>query len=83
MLAWSQNAARMQICRAPGCNAPARICDIDHTIDHASGGLTSHDNLGLRCRRHHRLKHEGGWTLTQPKPGTFEWRSPDGRIYRK
>jgi len=75
--------ARDRTCRAPGCNAPARVCDIDHTIDHASGGLTSHDNLGLLCRHHHRLKHEGGWTLTQPKPGTFEWRAPDGRIYRK
>jgi hypothetical protein len=75
--------ARDQTCRAPGCTVPARVCDVDHTIDHAAGGLTSHDNLGLLCRHHHRLKHEGGWVLAQPSPGTFEWQSPSGRIYRR
>jgi Domain of unknown function (DUF222) len=74
--------ARDRTCRAPGCTTPARSCDIDHTIDHVAGGLTTHDNLGLLCRHHHRLKHEAGWTLTQPTPGRFEWRSPTGRIYR-
>ena len=60
-----------------------RACDIDHTTRPRAGGPTSHDNLGLLCRHHHRLKHEGGWTLTQPKPGTFQWQSPAGNVYRQ
>jgi Domain of unknown function (DUF222) len=73
--------ARDTTCRAPGCTAPARNADIDHTIDHAAGGRTRHDNLGLVCRHHHRLKHEGGFRLDQPMPGTFVWTSPSGRTY--
>jgi len=74
-------AARDETCRAPGCTAPARSCDVDHTRDHAEGGPTVHDNLGLLCRHHHRLKHEGGHRLDQPAPGEFRWTSPTGRSY--
>jgi hypothetical protein len=74
--------ARDVTCRAPGCTAPARTADIDHTVDHADGGKTSHDNLGLQCRHHHRLKHEGGFRVEQPEPGTFVWISPTGKVYR-
>jgi hypothetical protein len=74
-------AARDSTCRAPGCTAPARSCDVDHTVDHADGGRTRHDNLGLLCRHHHRLKHEGGFQLYQPEPGRFQWTSPNGRRY--
>jgi hypothetical protein len=70
--------ARDGTCRAPGCRTPASVCDIDHTVDHAAGGPTSHDNLALLCRHHHRLKHETGWRLTQPQPGTLVWTSPHG-----
>jgi Domain of unknown function (DUF222) len=73
--------ARDTTCRAPGCTAPARSADIDHTTDHADGGATRHDNLGLLCRHHHRLKHEGGFDLAQPQPGTFVWTSPSGKAY--
>jgi hypothetical protein len=72
---------RDRTCRAPGCRVPARAADVDHTIDHAAGGLTSHDNLAIVCRHHHRLKHEGGWRVTQPEPGTLTWTSPRGREY--
>ncbi|HEY7174549.1 MAG TPA: HNH endonuclease signature motif containing protein [Micromonosporaceae bacterium] len=70
-------------CRAPGCRVPASACDIDHTVDHASGGLTTHDNLALLCRHHHRLKHDGGWRVTQPRPGVLEWVSPYGSWFRR
>jgi hypothetical protein len=33
------------------------------------------------CRHHHRLKHEAGWRVTQPTPGTLRWRSPHGDVY--
>ena len=70
--------ARDGTCRAPGCRAPASVCDIDHTIAYADGGLTTHDNLANACRHHHRLKHEAGWQVTQPTPGVLTWRSPHG-----
>src|SRR5690606_33943276 len=41
--------------RFPGCGIPARHCDIDHHHDAVRGGLTSEDNLGDLCRRHHAL----------------------------
>ncbi|NUR69336.1 MAG: DUF222 domain-containing protein [Hamadaea sp.] len=76
-------AARDDTCRAPGCTNPARTCDTDHTVDYALGGPTSEENLGLLCRHHHRLKHEGGYRLHQPQPGHFVWESPDGHFYRR
>ncbi|MCP2326064.1 hypothetical protein HDA40_004571 [Hamadaea flava] len=75
-------AARDNTCRAPGCTNPARTCDTDHTVDHAFGGPTTDENLGLLCRHHHRLKHEGGHRLRQIRPGHFAWESPSGRTYR-
>lgn len=74
---------RDRTCRAPGCRVPARAADIDHTVDHATGGLTTHDNLAITCRHHHRLKHEGGWHLKQPTPGHLVWISPAGRRYSR
>src|SRR5262245_56221675 len=73
--------ARDRTCRAPGCRAPARRCDIDHTTDYAHGGLTTVDNLGCLCRRHHTLKHTYGWKLRQITPGVFIWYTPFGRVY--
>jgi hypothetical protein len=76
-------STRDRTCRAPGCRVPARVADIDHTIDHADGGPTSHENLAVACRHHHRLKHEGGWNVDQPTPGTLIWMSPRGDSYRR
>jgi hypothetical protein len=75
--------ARDRMCRAPGCRAPASACDIDHTVDYRSGGLTKHDNLALVCRHHHRLKHEAGWRVEQPTPGTLTWMSPHGHRFTR
>ena len=74
---------RDRTCRAPGCRVPARAADIDHTIDHAAGGLTNHDNLAVVCRHHHRLKHDGRWRVMQPEPGTLIWISPTGHEYSR
>ncbi|HCT75797.1 MAG TPA: HNH endonuclease, partial [Micromonosporaceae bacterium] len=73
--------SRDRTCRAPGCRRWARSCDIDHTVDFGHGGPTTHDNLGALCRRHHVMKHEAGWQLTQPRPGQFVWVSPQRRVY--
>ncbi|HEU0239816.1 MAG TPA: DUF222 domain-containing protein [Micromonosporaceae bacterium] len=75
--------ARDGTCRAPGCRVPATVCDIDHTIGHASGGRTTHDNLALLCRHHHRLKHEPGWQVAQPAPGVLTWTSRHGPSFTR
>jgi hypothetical protein len=45
-------------------------------------GRTAADNLGPLCRRDHRLKTDGGYTLHQPRPGVFEWTTPTGLRYQ-
>ncbi|HEY0185847.1 MAG TPA: DUF222 domain-containing protein [Cellulomonas sp.] len=45
-------------------------------------GTTAVPNLGPLCRRDHRLKTDGGHTLSQPSPGLFEWITPTGHTYR-
>ncbi|GAC1323342.1 MAG: hypothetical protein NVSMB13_03090 [Mycobacteriales bacterium] len=71
-------AGRDGTCRFPGCAQPARRCDIDHTVAFDSGGGTDRDNLGLLCRRHHRLKHETGWQLERHPDESVTWTSPGG-----
>jgi hypothetical protein len=43
--------------------------------------LCGYRNLGGRCRTHHVLKQESGWTLRQPRPGYFELTTPSGHTY--
>ncbi|MDN5931126.1 MAG: HNH endonuclease [Pseudonocardia sp.] len=74
--------ARDRACVFMGCRAPAGSTDQDHTVDVERGGATVAADLGLVCRHDHRLKHEAGWHLQQPEPGTFVWTSPLGRVYR-
>jgi hypothetical protein len=42
------------------------------------GGPTSLENLVLLCRRHHRLVHEGGFTLRWRPDRTIAFFYPDG-----
>jgi len=82
--------ARDRVCAGPGCSVPADHCDLDHTTEYhgtpANGstapGRTRADNLGPLSRRCHRLKTDGGFTLTQTAPGVFEWHTPAGLAYR-
>jgi hypothetical protein len=61
--------ARDRHCRFPGCDMPAAWCDGHHIKHWPDGGPTELSNLLLFCRRHHRLFHEGGWTLQQAAGG--------------
>ncbi|MGJ3508051.1 DUF222 domain-containing protein [Enemella sp. A6] len=66
---------------------PSASCEIDHTnaFDHVNKqgrGQTRPDNLGPLSKYTHRLKTHGGWHLTQPAPGVFDWVSPLGYQYR-
>ncbi|MFE6256569.1 DUF222 domain-containing protein [Agromyces sp. NPDC057865] len=75
-------AVRDGRCRFPGCGRRARSADIDHTVDWADGGSTSHENLAYLCRKHHRLKHRTRWRMTQEHGGVIRWTSPAGHILR-
>jgi hypothetical protein len=72
-------------CRFPGCDKPADVCDIDHTIPWELGGPTHPSNLALLCRAHHLIKTfwtgENGWQEKQFSDGTIRWTSPSGRTY--
>jgi hypothetical protein len=73
--------ARDQTCRHPACRQPAWHADLDHTTPYDQGGPTCPCDLGAVCRTHHQIKQHPGWTLTQPRPGTFHWTTPAGRTY--
>jgi len=45
-------------CRFPGCDAPADVCDVDHTIPYPVGP-TQATNLKCLCRKHHLLWRHG------------------------
>jgi hypothetical protein len=68
-------------CVFPGCRNPAHHTEADHTIEHAHGGPTTDVNLGGACKADHRLRHEGGWTVRQPRAGHFRWTSVLGHDY--
>ena len=42
-------------CRFPGCDKPAQVCDLDHTVAYPVGP-THPSNLKCLCRFHHLLK---------------------------
>ncbi len=49
-------------CEVEGCDCRGYL-ERDHTEDHAKGGLTSYENLGWLCYRHHRLKSRVGYSV--------------------
>ena len=71
-------------CRFPGCDKPATVADIDHTVPHPAGP-THASNLKCLCRFHHLLKTfwtgPGGWCDRQDPDGTITWTSPTGHTY--
>ncbi|WP_231976661.1 HNH endonuclease signature motif containing protein [Mycobacterium sp. E740] len=71
-------------CRFPGCEAPAAVCQIDHTIPYPVGP-THPSNLKLLCVFHHLLKTfwsgGGGWSDRQLPDGTVIWTSPSTQTY--
>ena len=78
-------ATRDRVCRVPGCNAPAQVCDVDHRIPWPAGA-TCECTTECLCGTHHRLKHEAGFTLTpstdpDDPPGTLYWGTPAGHQF--
>lgn len=73
--------ARDRTCRFPGCRRSGQLADIDHAHSWENGGETNPANLGLLCRRHHRMKTHGGWKLMSNADGSCTWESPVGKQF--
>ena len=58
---------RDRTCTFPGCETK-RYVEAHHIRHWADGGQTTLDNLTLLCGRHHRMLHEGGWTIRGRPP---------------
>lgn len=76
-------AARDRHCRAPGCRAPIARCQLDHNHEAHEGGPTRLGNLCHFCVRHHTLKTETEWTVTQESDGALRFHSPLGQDHRE
>ncbi len=66
-------------CRFPGCTC-TRFVDAHHIRHWADGGDTSMDNLTLLCRHHHRLVHEGGFSVAMDVGGPVRFTNPNGQV---
>jgi hypothetical protein len=68
-------------CRMPGCDAGPEDCQAHHALTAwEDGGLTNlGDGLAI-CHGagHHRLIHEGGWTITGDPNGEVTFHDPHG-----
>lgn len=75
---------RDMYCRAPGCDVPADMCDLDHTIPWPLGP-THPSNLKCLCRKNHMMKTfyggPDGWRDVQLPDGTVIWTAPSGHTY--
>jgi hypothetical protein len=68
-------------CRFPGCDAGPARCEAHHAMTHwEDGGPTDLANGLAVCRGsgHHRLIHEGGWTITGDPNGEITFHDPHG-----
>jgi hypothetical protein len=64
-------------CCFPGCER-TRHLQAHHRRHWADGGETSVDNLVLLCFHHHRLVHEGGYTVEDDGAGGLRFRNRSG-----
>jgi hypothetical protein len=69
--------ARDRGCCFPSCDRPPEWCDAHHLLrDWGQGGQTNVGDMGLVCRTHHRMVHEGGWQLVRGAAGDITARPP-------
>ena len=76
--AWMMRLIRFRDrhCRFPGCRR-TRWVHAHHVEFWGRGGPTDLANLVLLCHRHHRLVHEGGWSVTGDPDGEIQFARPD------
>ena len=78
--AWLRRSVRYRdrSCVFPGCGR-IRWLHAHHLVHWTRGGRTDLDNLVMLCQAHHRLVHEGGWSI-RGRPGReLRFHDPGGR----
>ena len=71
--------ARDKCCTYPSCSHE-QFLEAHHVMHWADGGETSLANTMLICGRHHRLLHEGGFTIHKNFAGEWYFRTADGKV---
>jgi hypothetical protein len=71
--------ARDRGCTFPGCHR-THYLDAHHIRHWARGGETSAKNLTLLCTLHHRLLHEGRFSIGWDVDGEIYFARRDGRV---
>jgi hypothetical protein len=79
---WRHVVARHRTCIWAGCSRPAVQCDIDHQTEWPEGH-TCTDNLEPLCKRHHKVKHADGFTITTAPDGTYTITTKRGSVFRR
>lgn len=67
-------------CSFPGCHRRHHL-HTHHFKHWTKDGPTDLDNLTMLCPYHHRLVHEGGWSIRGRPGGEMVFIKPDGREY--
>jgi hypothetical protein len=70
--------ARDRRCTFPGCHR-TRYLDGHHLKHWIHGGETAPDNMTLLCTHHHRMLHEGGFSIVKEPDDTLRFMTADGR----
>jgi len=64
-------------CAFPGCGRD-RYLECHHVVPWSKGGPTDAGNLLTTCWTHHKLLHEGGWSVGGEPGPHVTWLRPDG-----
>ncbi len=67
-------------CTFPACDMEQYL-ECHHIIPFEEGGPTEVDNLLLTCWTHHKLVHEGAWSLRGDAGPDITWIRPDGTVF--
>jgi Domain of unknown function (DUF222)/HNH endonuclease len=70
--------SRDRTCRFPGCGQQ-RFLHAHHIQHWAQGGRTDLSNLIQLCSHHHKLVHEGGYSVERRGEGRVRFCRPDGQ----
>ena len=73
---------RDRCCCHPGCPVPPPPPSSTTPTTTPPAGRPPEPTSTPTARRHHWYKSALGWRLRQPEPGTYEWTSPLGEVYR-
>jgi len=70
--------ARDRGCTFPGCHRKRYLNG--HHVEHwVNGGETNPDNMTLLCTHHHKVLHEGGFSIVKETGDTLRFVTADGR----